>query len=323
MSLNLIRSIITVGAKRLTDLLDVNITDMSAAEGKWFKIESGKMVTVPGIPPNGNENQVLGKLSSTSYDVGWVTVSGTTNSGTTNSGTNPPTTTSLEFNGTNTDINLGTNVLFAPSTGLTIEATLTLYTNAVYHVPVYFGNAGGGSILYAFQVNPSTSLSVLNGYPDTGGYHCIVESFDFSCGLTSGPERHIVFTWDGTSNTDNCCLYIDGTLFGNATKTTPSISSLDPWAGEGDSIPTLHIGSLGGPTYYNDVNGIVKKVRLYDRALTSNEVIDHYNGGLGIDGDPNETGLLGGWRLNEGTNTTAHDYSTYANDATIQNGTWV
>lgn len=105
-------------------------------------------------------------------------------------------------------------------------------------------------------------------------------------------------------------IYVDGVSRG-------SISNSDTI-----SYPTgdLYIGRHGnGGTAY-DFKGLIDEVRVYNRALTSNEIAAHYNGGAGQYGAA-ESGLVGGWPLDEGAGTTATDYSGNGQTATLKNGT--
>jgi len=80
---------------------------------------------------------------------------------------------------------------------------------------------------------------------------------------------------------------------------------------------TTYSFTVGGdPTFGNWVDGVVDKVRLYNRVLSDQEISDLYNGK-----DIRE-GLVLDMPMNEGQGGTAHDYSGEGNDGTIYGARW-
>lgn len=74
--------------------------------------------------------------------------------------------------------------------------------------------------------------------------------------LQADTWTHVTMTWDGST----CCLYFDGTLESNAGTTGTSLV---------DSNGIKHIGYISGLSRWN---GLLDDLRIYDRALSANEV---------------------------------------------------
>jgi hypothetical protein len=71
------------------------------------------------------------------------------------------------------------------------------------------------------------------------------------------------------------------------------------------------------PTSY--LNGKLSDARIWNTERTSAEIYDNYNKRL----IGNETGLVGYWKLSEGTSLVAKDFTSNANDATITDAVWI
>jgi streptogramin lyase len=97
---------------------------------------------------------------------------------------------------------------------------------------------------------------------------------------------HITFTYDGSTMRH----YVNGILDteGSASGTINITSS------------TLKIGTLGGRYF----NGTIDEVRIYNRALSSTEIEEHYNNIFNNNAD-----LIGYWNFNEESGTIANDSS--------------
>ena len=114
--------------------------------------------------------------------------------------------------------------------------------------------------------------------------------------------HHIVGTYSGTE----LVLYVDGMEKANNTTSLIPYTSNDP----------VTIGyAKGSTTRYFD--GLIDEVRIYNRAISTTEVGEHYQGVFN-----DNTGLVGYWNLDEGTGQIAYDYSGNGNDGTIYGATW-
>jgi len=65
-------------------------------------------------------------------------------------------------------------------------------------------------------------------------------------------------------------------------------------------------------------NGIIDEVRIYNRALSENEVLEHYQGIYN-----NDSGLVGLWHFDEGSGQTVSDSSNFNNNGTLGGSTAV
>jgi hypothetical protein len=112
--------------------------------------------------------------------------------------------------------------------------------------------------------------------------------------------HHFVATFD--DNNDSFKLYIDGALAAT-TSTTSSIS----YSGLGSNTV---IGRHGNASTSYDFTGTIDDVRVYNYALSAAEVIDIY-------------GLVGYWKLNEASGTSAADSSGNSHTGTATGtATW-
>ncbi len=136
-----------------------------------------------------------------------------------------------------------------------------------------------------------------------------------------GGWHHAVVTFDGTTMS----LYVDGVLENSANASTLAYSgtNLNSYTGGGGS------GGLG----LNYFDGRIDETRLYSRALSTAEVKALYD--IGTPDKTNtsvstpqgtgraDSGLVGYWKLDDGSGTSASDASVNGNAGTLTNGpTW-
>lgn len=124
--------------------------------------------------------------------------------------------------------------------------------------------------------------------------------------LKDGAWHHVV----GQKTASALEIYLDGTQRGS-TAYTGSISYRSGGA--------LYLGKHGRSSTSYDYKGQIDEVRIYNRSLTSSEIAAHYNAGAGQYGAA-ESGLVGGWHLDEGSGTTTADYSGNSRTLTLTNG---
>lgn len=177
------------------------------------------------------------------------------------------------------------------------------YTYEVWFYTKSFTNGGaadgGGTYFVDRQVggSPLASLKAVDGkfahqYRDNGGA---------GLGAISGEAiklniwQHVVW---GRKKGVEFFIYVD-TIKNSITDTLGSLTPDDPRIGCHQAIMGAH-------------NGLIDEVRIYNRALTSTEVSEHYQGIF-----KNESGLVGLWHFDEGTETTAKDNSGYGNNGTL------
>jgi hypothetical protein len=111
--------------------------------------------------------------------------------------------------------------------------------------------------------------------------------------LSTGQWYHVAATWDGA----NVRIYIDGQL-DNTIARSGTI---------GSDTRSLYIGGRSGTDFFN---GMLRDVRLYNRPLTTAEIV-------------RLAGTAGHWLFSEGSGTAAADSSGVGNNATLSGGaTW-
>lgn len=202
----------------------------------------------------------------------------------------------LIFNGTNTYVNCGNSSSFDPITSkLTIEFDVTTSSTSWQTAiargylwddnqwGVWYPDSQGG---FRFIVRTAASQKTSNIIP-----------------ITAGVKTRVIIVYDAGTITG----YANGVA--NTAKT-------DLPATLPDLTGTIVTLGRDKSSYY--LKGVEGEVRIYKRAITEAEVSEHT---AGIYND--NTDLVGYWKLDEGSGTTATDSSGQGNTGTIYNGSWV
>ena len=121
--------------------------------------------------------------------------------------------------------------------------------------------------------------------------------------IISETWHHLALTYDGS----NMILYIDGIEAGSTGAYGQITNEFLPF----------YIGRLIWQTTNFDLDGQVDEVSLWNLALTEQQVQDYMYADL-----TGEEGLVGYWKLNEGTGSTAYDSSDEGNNGQIYGATW-
>ena len=121
--------------------------------------------------------------------------------------------------------------------------------------------------------------------------------------IISETWHHLALTYDGS----NMILYIDGIEAGSTGAYGQITNEFLPF----------NIGRLVWQTTNFDLDGQVDEVSLWNLALTEQQVQDYMYADL-----TGEEGLVGYWKLNEGTGSTAYDSSDEGNNGQIYGSTW-
>jgi hypothetical protein len=118
--------------------------------------------------------------------------------------------------------------------------------------------------------------------------------------------HHVAMAYDHGANVVR--FYLNGDLV--ATRTSPGVLT------NTDTDPAyIGYGPSGATNEFN--NGMISEVRLWNRALTTEEIQTNY-AAAGLNGV--ESGLVGLWRLDEGSGTVTTDTTASANHAVLGNG---
>lgn len=169
-------------------------------------------------------------------------------------------------------------------------------------------NTGSVSLWYYFPAVPTSKQQLLDGgslwdvWADSDGrIYCGFGRNDGSSTpiqspastIQAGRWMHLVANYD--VSTGGFELYINAELVDSGTTTMSSIPA----------------GTIYGASSFGNANRMVGKlddIRIYERMLTQKDVNELY-------------GLIGHWRLDETSGTTAADSSENDNDGTLNNGT--
>ena len=134
-------------------------------------------------------------------------------------------------------------------------------------------------------------------------------TFAWTASVLSPGWQHIIATYDKTT----VKFYVNGVEKSNV-GSTPTYSLRTTTA-------NLYIG-IRKSGWTNPFNGLIDEVRIYNRALSADEVKQHYDQTRRnvVINQPSGTPPVGWWKMDEGTGQTVRDYSANANNGTVSNG---
>ncbi|MCX6292530.1 MAG: T9SS type A sorting domain-containing protein [Bacteroidetes bacterium] len=198
--------------------------------------------------------------------------------------------TGLQFDGVNDYVKIPNNGAYAFGTGnFTIEAWVNLDVNQQFNYPPLLSNRSPSSFnsgfeAYFYSGRPAILLA--------GSANAVspVNIADHIC-------HHIAFTRSGILVT----IYVDGNVVLSYNYTAYNVTTPD----------SLFISN--DVAYGTFTKGKVMEVRMWNVARTQTEIRTVMNTIL----NGNETGLVGYWRLNDGSGQIVHDYSLTANDGQL------
>ncbi len=203
---------------------------------------------------------------------------------------------SVDFDGTDDYVDLGTNVLFDSTSAFSVSGWIKLTS----YSPSY-------PAMILLKTDQATGVHI--GFSDVVGYQGVwfgsnsnfirLSTLDATLASTliNGSWHHIVLTYDGVSRTtaSSYTLYVNGS--------SKSLGSAGPFA----SVPNENrIGK--GSNSATVFNGPIDEVGIWDVELDSDAVTALYNSGSPISlssdsGDyDNSSSLKGWWRMGDGAN---------------------
>jgi hypothetical protein len=202
---------------------------------------------------------------------------------------------SIEFDGSGSNINL--NINNAPVESGTLLAWIKIDDWVNTYDSIIFKGPHSSWSGIDFGIFRNSDQNVFLGTLNDGTNN-MGNAGPKSSVITPGVWYMLVFTWNGTV-----------TKFYTNNIETGSFN----WAhGAGDRSLNMRFGSnVGGTNYYLD--GLIDDVRIYDRALSEEEVTLLYQGRDVSDG------LAGHWRFDEGYGLVAFDSSGNDNDGSLLN----
>ena len=211
---------------------------------------------------------------------------------------------SVDFDGTDDYMDLGTTSALNPTSSLTVSAWVKAdsHTNtsgvydSIYSSSKDSGGANGGFVL----VN---NLNKWKCYFYSGTTWYAVESDN---NVVDGQWYHLASTWDGTT----AKLYVNGSV----QTSTASVSSITYFTAVSAKVGSYYTGSY--------LNGLIDEVSLFDSALSASDITSMYNSG--VPNDISSLSPIGWWRMGDGTEagsgTTVYDMSSNSNNGTLTNG---
>ncbi len=197
----------------------------------------------------------------------------------------------------------------------TISAWINIDSFSAEFVEPIFSNRGTG-------VDDNGALFMIRGQSDvvnrykigfdtneTGGNRIAYAQTELQ--LNTWHHVAVVFTYNG-SNNNEVSFYLDGDLDGTAT----GLSDIA-------ATTAFNPNYIGWETNYQ-FDGTIDELKIHNKVLDSNEIKEEYNTGTNLlGGNGNEldldTGLVGHWKFDERSGTTAADSTLNANDGSLEN----
>ncbi|MFN0158293.1 MAG: LamG-like jellyroll fold domain-containing protein [Bacteroidota bacterium] len=206
----------------------------------------------------------------------------------------------LQFDGTDDYVDLPESASLTTDFTNQITMEAWVYSSSFLNASII---SSGNQNDYAIATQPDGKLRVdMYGIDISSG-----GAFFSSASLTPNTWYHVAVTYDSIQQ----AILINGII-----DTTRSASGNFAISGQAEDI---RIGSYSGsgPNFFA---GIIDEVRIWSIARTQSEIQQAMNDTLtGV-----ETGLVGYWRFDEGSGSSASDLSSYGNHGTLVNGpVWI
>jgi hypothetical protein len=220
-------------------------------------------------------------------------------------------TNSLDFNGTGSAVRINTINGLDITNQITIEAWVNAaaFASGPAGGSIFCKHAWGSSTFgYVLRAGGSGQLSFNIAGAVGGSPVGWKEAISPVNALTLNTWHHVAGVFDGTM----VFCYVDGLPVGS----TAFSGTIYPSTGIKARIGALADTNWGMTRYWD---GYIDEVRVWNRALTQSEIAS----GMGDHIDPaSATGLVGYWRLNEGSGVVAADLGTGSNSGTLLNASW-
>jgi hypothetical protein len=174
------------------------------------------------------------------------------------------------FNNTNDDVKVpaSSSLNVGAGNGFTLEAWIDC-TNVVQLNPIFEWNKADGKTYWGvhFYVGPAGSGSLFADIVDSGGnWHY----FSSPNGVVaSNVFQHVALTYDKATGT--ATMYCNGVIVARST-----LGTFTP-----QTTYSLYLGKRPGPDALYSFAGLLDEPSIYNRALSSNEIVAIYNAGSG------------------------------------------
>ncbi len=202
----------------------------------------------------------------------------------------------LQFDGVDDNVNCGSGASLDISDNISVEFWMKIsgWSDQNSMFPIEKGPVHDNH--FTFYVDGSQQPAGLVVYANAGGVWQAVSGF--KGGLVLDTWYYVAWAYQNGGT-----LYVDGVQVG--VKTGSGVLKITP-------EPLLIGGkSWAGVGYNYFFNGSIDEVRIYNRALSVEEIRYHYNRG----------GPVAYWRFDEGNGTTTYDSTNNSNDGQLGGGT--
>ncbi|MDD5638928.1 MAG: LamG domain-containing protein, partial [Candidatus Pacebacteria bacterium] len=195
----------------------------------------------------------------------------------------------LSFDGSNQYVNCGNDSSLNITDAITVEAWVKPFdvVQETENFVTHYINRYSESAFEFFSYGATLAV-YLNNYST---------SITSSC-LIANQWQHIVFTYDKSLANNNLKLFRNGQQKNQVNYSQPLLTSSG----------SLELGK--------SFEGTIDEVRIYNRALSAEEIKTHYQAGL------DKLGLVAYWAMDENGETTAYDNQSTNNGTLVNSPTW-
>lgn len=203
----------------------------------------------------------------------------------------------LSFDGVDDEVTMPSSSALKLANTLTVEGWIYPTAQNNYSAVVIKGTGADGHCNYL--IGQTDTSGEYRFRLDGSGYPTVTVS-----GISLNKWTHIAGVYDGS----NVKVYVNGEL-GGSMAYSGSIATTDK---------SLVLGHDKYASTSRFFKGIIDEVRIWNTARTQAQIQNNMNAEL----IGNESGLVGYWKLNEGTGATANDSTSNNNDGTISGAIW-
>jgi hypothetical protein len=254
-----------------------------------------------------------GSLLDTSTENNWGTYQGTVTLSQTGAlGGSGDSNTAVKFNGSNAFVS--TSHSYTNPTNFSLEAWIKTSTSSGGRI-IGFGDSQTGTSTYRDRnIYMSDSGQIYFGVAPGG----IVTTINTAASYNNDAWHHIVAT---QSSTSGMTLYVDGVSRATSSSGTSAQNYTGYWKIGFDSL-----SSWSGTHTSNYFNGTIDEVAVYNYALTSTQVADHYNTAITANYLPQPGNAILAdkparyYRLGENSGSIAYDLSGNGQNGTYTGG---
>lgn len=198
-----------------------------------------------------------------------------------------------------------------PGTKQTNEGTICIWINNT-NVERITGYAGTRNSKYDSNWIQLATAQANKGYAYFGCMNSTTEVFTKS--VDHALSNNTWFNLCGTYNSSGLYVYKNGVLL-NTTQTNECKYKID-------ITSNIRVGTYYDASSGRTLNGSADELRVYNRSLYVNELLDIFNSGRTANSSLNSTRLVIWKRYDEGSKTTSYDFSGNNINGTINDATW-